>query len=215
VIPTGKDGCENVAVGEVVASERPRPGGRAARVVAAVHAATFELLEEVGYELLQLPQVAERADVNRTTVYRRWPTKAVLVADLLASLMQVNVPTPDTGTLQGDLEQLLTQVAAVLTSRSVRAVLRASMTVADDSPDVQRAQAAFWDERFARSGALIERAVARAELPAGTDPRTVLETAASPIYLRSLFTSETITPEYINQVAYRTTRAFGDQKLQH
>ena len=82
------------------AASRPRPGGRSARVVTAVHAATLELLEDVGYEMLQLSDVAKRAEVNKTTVYRRWPTKTALVVDLLTSYTRGAVATPDTGSLQ-------------------------------------------------------------------------------------------------------------------
>src|SRR3954465_14571895 len=99
-----KPPCEHHSMSTPLNDDRARPGGRAARVVEAVHSAALALLDEVGYEQLQLPDVAERAGVNKTTVYRRWPTKVALVADLLSVLMQTNVATPDTGSIQSDLE---------------------------------------------------------------------------------------------------------------
>ena len=57
-----------------------RPGGRSARVRSAVLAATLEVLVETGYDGMTVDAVAARAGVHKTTVYRRWPTKAALVA---------------------------------------------------------------------------------------------------------------------------------------
>ena len=196
---------------DATASARPRPGGRSARVVAAVHTATLELLAETGYESLQLPDVAKRAQVNKTTVYRRWPTKTALVADLLTSFTQRKVATPDTGSLQGDLEQLLSDIVTTLADRAIRAVLYAALTGADDSDDVRTTQTRFWEERFRRSGAVVDRAITRGELPPGTDPRAVLEMAASPVYFRALFTVDAVTPAYLSETAQRTIRAFAQR----
>lgn len=190
---------------------RPRPGGRSARVVAAVHAATLELLTEIGYDNLQLSDVAKRAQVNKTTVYRRWPTKAALVADLLARFTESNVATPDTGSLQADLEQLLSDIVTALSDRAIRAVLYAALTGADDRDDVRTTQTRFWEERFRRSGAVVDRAITRGEIPPGTDPRAVLEMAAGPVYFRALFTADAITPDHLSETARRTIRAFAER----
>ena len=179
---------------------RARPGGRAARVVDAVHGAAFSLLDEVGYEQLQLPDVADRAGVNKTTVYRRWPTKVALVADLLSALMQSDVAAPDTGSIDSDLEMLLSEVAEALSSRALRSVLRAAMTLGDDDPAVRQAQRDFFEERFRLSGVIVERAVERGELPQTTDPRRFLELAASPIYFRVLFAAEPVGKEEIRDL---------------
>lgn len=173
-----------------------------------MHAAALELLEDFGYETLQLSDVARRADVNKTTVYRRWPTKAALVVDLLASFTTINVATPDVGSLQGDLEHLLTDIAQALTNRAVRAVLYGVLAGAEDSDDIRAAQDRFWEERFRRSGAVVEKAGARGEIPMDTDPRAFLEMAGSPIYFRTLFTTDTVDAEYIAATARRTIRAF-------
>src|SRR5688572_31365663 len=96
------------------ASRRPRPGGRSARVRAAVLAATLELLAERGYEGAELPEIARRAGVHPTTVYRRWDTKAKLVGEALLEQAATLSPTPDTGALRTDLERLLLDGAALV-----------------------------------------------------------------------------------------------------
>ncbi|KAB7760178.1 hypothetical protein MMUC44124_09240 [Mycolicibacterium mucogenicum DSM 44124] len=72
-------------------------------------------------------------------------------------------------------------------------------------------QTRFWEERFRRSGAVVDRAITRGELPPGTDPRAVLEMAAGPVYFRSLFTVDAVTPAYLSETARRTIRAFAQR----
>lgn len=203
-----QESCQTDAVTDVASAPRPRPGGRSARVVSAAHAATFELLEESGYDSLQLSDVARRAQINKTTVYRRWPTKAALVADLLVSFTRLNVAIPDTGSLQRDLEHLLSDIVAALDNRAVRAVLYGVISGALDSGDIRSAQTAFWEERFERGGALVERAIARGEVSADTDPRALLEMAAGPIYFRTLCTADPVSTSYIKDLARRAIAAW-------
>lgn len=188
---------------------RSRPGGRSARVVAAVHDAAVDLLREVGYDGLQLPDVAARADVNKTTVYRRWPTKAALVGDLLSALTAVSVPMPDSGTLQGDLELLLAQIAETLRAPEVRAVVAGVLAAVDTNDDVRLARNRFWDERFALSGEIVERGCARGELPAGVDARELLEMACGPVYFRALLGSADVDRSFVEGVVTRTIHGFA------
>ena len=80
-----------------------RPGGRSADNLARIVGATGELLVEKGYARLSAEEVAERAGVHRSTVHRRFPTRAELVAHLMTTLARERVPVPDTGSLAGDL----------------------------------------------------------------------------------------------------------------
>ena len=65
-----------------------RPGGRTARVRAAVLRAAGDALAEHGFAHLDLADVARRAEVGKTTVYRRWGTVTGLVADLLTDMAE-------------------------------------------------------------------------------------------------------------------------------
>lgn len=184
---------------------RRRPGGRSADVRARVHGATLALLAEQGYEALQLTDVAARAGVNKTTVYRRWTTKAQLVAGLVAELADERVPTPDTGSLRGDLAAMLAQVAALLEERAVRAVLRAVVTLADDDAAVDELRRTFWDDQLAGAAVVVTRAIARGELPDGTEPRLFLERVFGPVYFRVLLGGRALTPAELDLLS-RTGR---------
>lgn len=190
------------------ASKRARPGGRASQVVAAIHAATLELLNEEGYERLELPEVAARAGVNKTTVYRRWPSKAELVLEIALLRMRQDVPLPDTGTLHEDLSMLMLAIAATLRSPLIAGLLQVAMTQGNDIEAVKHARIRFWSQRFTTSGQLVERATKRGELPAGTNPRQLLELACSPLFFRSIVTGENLTKGEITEIARRAILAF-------
>jgi AcrR family transcriptional regulator len=67
---------------------------------------TLRLLQEHGYDQLTVDAVARAAHASKSTVYRRWPSKAELVlAAFIEGVRQVAV-APNTGTLRGDLINL-------------------------------------------------------------------------------------------------------------
>jgi AcrR family transcriptional regulator len=78
-------------------------------VRAAVLSATLDVLAERGFEGLELPEVARRAGVHATSIYRRWRSKHRLVGEALLEQGRPLSPTPDTGALHTDLERLLTE----------------------------------------------------------------------------------------------------------
>ncbi|WP_418059994.1 TetR/AcrR family transcriptional regulator [Pimelobacter simplex] len=190
---------------DAVSQVRRRPGGRSAEVGARVREATLALLAEQGYEALQLSEVAVRAGVNKATVYRRWATRPRLVAALVTDLADERVPTPDTGTLCGDLAAMLAAVTALLEDRAVRAVLRAVVTLADDDTEVDDLRRSFWDAQLADAAVVVTRAVARDELPVGTEPRLFLERVFGPVYFRMLLGGRGLTPAELD-VLSRTGR---------
>ncbi len=192
--------------GDVTGSRPLRERGH--KLVAAVHHATLALLSERGYARMEIPEIAERAQVNKTSIYRRWPGKAELVRDVALTRMRMAVPLPDTGHVVGDLTALLVAIAEVLASPFAGELLRALVGMGEREPEVRQVIAGFWDERFAVSGVLVERAIQRHELPVQTSVRALLEFAAAPLFFRALVTGEALTPAELAQIAQRTVRAF-------
>src|SRR4051812_40821381 len=92
-----------------------RPGGRTARVRTAVLRAAGDALAEQGFDHLDLADVARRADVGKTTVYRRWGSVTGLVADLLTDMAEQSLPRARTGSLLGDLKANAELVRKTLT----------------------------------------------------------------------------------------------------
>ena len=93
-----------------------RTGGRSARVREAVLKATLHTVAERGADAVSISEVARRADVHETSIYRRWPTKEHLVLDALLDYSETKLPIPDTGTLRDDLVAFATEVAGYVDS---------------------------------------------------------------------------------------------------
>ena len=184
---------------------RRRTGGRSARVREAVLGAAFDELRAVGFESLSIDDVAGRAGVHKTTVYRHWPTKADLVADAALAHADDHVPLPDTGDLATDLRLLARAVAANLeaTAATTRALVAASLTTAEGSAGMHE----FWSNRLAASTAIIERAAARGDVPHDTDAVLAIEMLVGPLWLRFLLTGEPIDHDVADQLASRLAAA--------
>jgi AcrR family transcriptional regulator len=186
-----------------------RPGGRAARVRARALSATIDLLEEVGYERLTVDAVAARAGVHKTTVYRRWPTKAELVLDATRELSEQRIPVPDTGTLRGDLQALGRDIVATIGDAAGGRRSRSLVAAAASTPDLAAAMHAFWAGRLAATEPIVERALARGELPATADPNTIIEALIGPLWIRLLLTGEPVDEAFADRIAELVSAGAG------
>ncbi|WP_040798816.1 TetR/AcrR family transcriptional regulator [Nocardia higoensis] len=169
-----------------------RPGGRTARVRADVLRAAGDLLAERGFEGLDLIEVAARAGVGKTTVYRRWGTPTAVVADLLEDMAEQSVPRADTGSLRGDLTANARLIARTLTDPRQGRLFRAVIAAATCDPGAEAALHRFYDVRLSEWAACVTEAIDRGEAPAGTDPRAVFSAVAAPLYYRLLASGDPI-----------------------
>jgi AcrR family transcriptional regulator len=92
------------------------------RIDSAVLEATVDLLGETGYAALSVDAIARRAGTSKPAIYRRWPSKAHLVHE---AVFPINSGTelPDTGSLAGDVREMVRRTVAVLTTPAARAAL--------------------------------------------------------------------------------------------
>jgi AcrR family transcriptional regulator len=178
-----------------------RPGGRSARVREAVLDATIEAIVAGGYAGLTIDDVARRAGVHKTTLYRRWATREAMVLDALLARSATHVAVPDTGTLRGDLVALLRAVAANITSREGRALVMALLLETRGVPGLDALRQEFWSTRFELVAAVVERAIERGELEGTVDAALLVELAIAPLYLRVLVTGEEIDDAFVVAVA--------------
>lgn len=167
----------------------------------AVLAAAGAELTEHGYDAFSIPRVAERAGVALTTVHRRWGGKPGLIADVLAVLTSASVPDPQEATLAADLTALARSVAEMLREPETIRLLRSAFALPDDTLADVRAQ--FWSSRFAVAQAIVDRAIGRGELPAGTDGWAVVEPVHAPIWMRLLITGLPVDDAMIDDVVAR------------
>src|SRR6202042_3362953 len=109
--------------------------------------------------------------------------------DALLNFSEQQLPIPDTGSLREDLAAFAAELAAYLATPLGRALLHA-MTAAGEDPALADARTDFWQARYELASVMIERAVARGELPATVDGRLALEVLIAPLNFRALLTDE-------------------------
>lgn len=164
-----------------------RPGGRSARVRAAVHRAVEELLAENPAEALTIPVIAARAAVHPTTVYRRWGSRGELLSAVAASRFSGDIVVPDTGTLRGDLERWVTDVATDLADPDVLALMRAAVGAARPGGG-----SACVADRHAQLAAMLERERSRGGVSPGVE--RAADALLGPLYYRAVFTDHPAEP---------------------
>ena len=174
----------------------PRPGGRSARVQAAVHQATVELLAQHGRSALTVPLIAARAGVTPSTIYRRWGELADLLADVAVERMRPDGDPADTGSVAGDLQAWVEQYRDEMSSDvglgMMLDVLSARGGIATEGRLPVPCQCAAFTAMQIET--IVARGVGRGEAVPEVD--AVMDTVVSPIIYRSLFGAEPITPAH-------------------
>jgi AcrR family transcriptional regulator len=165
----------------------------------AVLAATLELLGQRGYEAMTTKEIAFVAGVNEVTLFRRWRTKAAIVAEALQDYSASETPTPDTGTLQTDLLELLRGIIARIQT-PVGKVIDQIVVGHYPQPELEEVRRAYWRDRFSRAEAIIQRAKDRGELPVEVDAHFLVEVAIGPILVRANATDQPLDDQLPEQI---------------
>ncbi|WP_459646463.1 TetR/AcrR family transcriptional regulator [Kitasatospora sp. Ki12] len=167
---------------------------------AAVLAAAMEALAEHGIARLSIADVAARAGVNETTVYRRWGSREKLVLDAMLTASDEGIPVPDTGAVRTDLAAFARALADYLATPLGRSVVRAAALSSDD-PVLAESWRTFWQSRLAQAGVIVRRAAERGELPADTDAGLALELLCAPLQTRALLGHRPVEPDLPERLA--------------
>lgn len=162
-----------------------RPGGRTARVRDAVLGATYVELIEHGYHGMSVDNVAKRAGVHKTTLYRRWGSVEGLLADALLKTASGEWSVPDTGNLEDDLTALNLEVL-----NADRELIHAVIGVGFQSESARTALTEFYQRRHEQASVVVTRAIERGEVPDGTSPVDVVRMTCAPMYYRLFITRE-------------------------
>ncbi|MFF7241624.1 TetR/AcrR family transcriptional regulator [Streptomyces collinus] len=186
------------------------PAGRTGRprnaaADTAILAATREALVELGWSRLTLGDVATRAGVAKTTLYRRWAGKHELVVDAVAELFD-ELELPDRGSLAADIEGVVLQFAAILARPEARSGLMAVVAEATrDDALRERIRASIVDRQLRLVLEGRARAQRRGELPPEPDPaesaRTVdliFDMVAGAVVHRTLVSGKPADQEWVH-----------------
>lgn len=164
-------------------TENVRVQGRSARVVEAILTAVAEELGRVGYANLRIEDVATRSGVNKTTIYRRWPQKS----ELVIAAIERFTPKPevyDTGSLRGDLTAMLNDLRQRIIETSAGRGIARMMQAERAHPEVADVLRRMRAIHLAARRQPFERAIARGEIPSGSDIELISEIAVAPVVSR-------------------------------
>lgn len=165
----------------------------------AILEATRAALVELGWTKVTMGDIAARAGVAKTTLYRRWPGKSELVVDAVAVLFD-ELELPDRGSLQADVEGVVLSFARLLARPETKTSLMA--VVAESTRDAALRRR-LGTSVVARQKRLVlegrARALARGELPPDPDPQSaerqvdlVFDVIAGAVVHRALVSGEEV-----------------------
>ena len=160
--------------------DRGRPRGET--IERAILACTLDELAAHGLAGLSIERIAERSEVNKTSIYRRWPTKEALIAAAMEGvLVTASATLPGSGDLGADLLVVAKQVAALCKSSQGRALFRAAL----DAPSDVRART-VGAAATAPAKALVERGKARGSIRRELSAEVLLTTLVGAVMHRVL-----------------------------
>jgi AcrR family transcriptional regulator len=180
-------------------ARRGRP--RSEQADRAILLAATQVLAERGLGGMSIEEVAARAGVGKTTIYRRWSSRGALALDAFLAEFQGQQPLPDTGTLRGDLLAALRAWVRSVTRTRAGAMLAGLIAEAQRDP----ALAAAWRERVveplrAQHKVMLDRAIGRGEIPADIDQEVVLDLLFGAAYHRLLHGHQPLNDQFTVRV---------------
>lgn len=174
---------------------RPRDVGVERRVLdAAAH-----VLAQHGHQALTVDAVAARTGIAKTTLYRRWPTRAHLLAAVAQAALAPPV-TRSTDDLAADVRDALGTLTTALGRASHAGLLAEVVAASAHHPDLRAALHALGEVRRGATRARLARAVADGHLAPGTDVELVLDQLLGPLYLQVLVLGGVPTPDYLRRL---------------
>jgi AcrR family transcriptional regulator len=155
------------------------------------------ILTRDGYARLTMERVAAESGVAKTTLYRRWPTKAALCMELYQEVAGNELGDPDTGDVGSDLKHVANAVVRLQTKTVAGPALIGLIAEAQVNPDSRPAfLAEFAERRREVTRLVLNRAIERGELRADTDIDLVIDALGGAVTFRLLQGHAPLTREF-------------------
>jgi AcrR family transcriptional regulator len=169
------------------------------RVDVAITEAAIGVIRDRGWAFT-MEEVARRAGVSKTSVYRRYPTKISLAFAAWEGDRDLRFPNTDTGSIWGDLTAYVMGTIRLVGSTVWSSILPVLLAESRTDPAVADTLSKVWDWRLEVLRDALDRGIARREIPADTDIHQVRELIDGPILLRIAVTGEVMLPTFADRL---------------
>jgi AcrR family transcriptional regulator len=161
---------------------------------------TLDLLTETGLGELTIDEVSRRSGVAKTTVYRHWADRSALVIDACSRMTDGQQQPPDTGSLEGDLKAILTNIAELLGTARWASILPSIVDAAEHDPEFADVHSRIQRGHAAPLRAALDRAAARGEIPSAVDRDAAAAALLGPLFYRRWFSREQIDAGFVEMI---------------
>lgn len=184
--------------------KKPNPARRNKQVHDAILDAAAVLLNETEYASVTVDAIAIRAGAGRQTIYRWWSSKAAIFMEVYNRVAQEvlgEIGEIDTGSLRGDLQQLLRGLSKLLTTTIAGKAVRGMIAEAQSSPTAAQILINdFMQERWRFTQIIYDNAIARGEIDPKFDINTFIDLTGGVLIIRLLIEHTPLSNNFVDQV---------------
>lgn len=166
---------------------------------------TLDLLTETGLGELTIDDISRRSGVAKTTIYRHWANRSALVIDACSRMTDAQEAPPETGSFEGDLRAILTDIADLLGTARWSSILPSIVSAAEHDPEFADVHSRIQRGHAAPLRAALDRAARRGEIPPAADRSAITAALLGPLFYRRWFSREQIDAEFVEIIIQSAT----------
>ena len=167
---------------------------------------TLDLLTEAGLDELTIDDISRRSGVAKTTIYRHWPNRSALVIDACNRMTDGEDAPPDTGSLEGDVRAILTNIAELLGTARWSWIVPSIVDVAEHDPAFADIHSRIQHRHAAPLRRALDRAARRGEIPSTADRDAIVAALLGPLFYRRWFSRQAIDAKFLDMVIRTTVK---------
>jgi AcrR family transcriptional regulator len=179
------------------------------RIDNSVLRATVELLGTSGYAGLSVDAIAKRAGTSKPAIYRRWPSKAHLVHEAVFPISEAT-ELPDTGSLAGDMREMVQRATGMLTTPAARAAMPGLLAEMATDPTLHaKLLDRFGDVTSRGMTDRLEGAVRRGEVRSGVTAADLVEAIAGMTLMAIITRNHELNDDWVERTAALITKGIS------
>ncbi len=174
-----------------------RADPRVVRSKASILDACAELISQEGFAGVSIEAVAQRSGAAKTTIYRHWPSREALLIEAFGICAEAPHPSPDTGSLRDDLIVVLKGLALKLNEGGWCSAVSSLADAASRDRELERLHISTLADRRRPLTDILDRAIARGELPSNLDIEDAVALLAGPLFYRAMLARQSVNDGFV------------------